>query len=133
MAQATIDIDDDELVDDDATPVGPTIEVDVCTTCQMLWFDTGELEALPADLQDAEPTPEEIAQTRSITAKWSKEMDEILAARESIEDNDTVHERFTNAMLRSVSKNPSFLRTLHRVSWEPPGIDADGEGRTKPD
>jgi Zn-finger nucleic acid-binding protein len=131
MALATIDLDFDEAVDDDQAEGDSTVAVDVCTNCQMLWFDAGELESLPADQKDAEPTAEEIAQLRSITTKWSKEMDEILASREVIADNDTLHERFTNSMMRSITKNPGFLRALHRVSWEPPGVDADGDGQTE--
>jgi Zn-finger nucleic acid-binding protein len=41
-------------------------ELDVCKLDEVIWFDAGELEALPADLPNAEPTPEQQAQITQI-------------------------------------------------------------------
>jgi len=40
--------------------------LDVCLADEVVWFDAGELEALPADLPDPEPTPEEQAKIQQV-------------------------------------------------------------------
>lgn len=63
MATVTAPFDADEL--DEGTPGdGPAtgeVPVDVCVADEVIWFDTAELDALPADLPDPQPTAEQEA------------------------------------------------------------------------
>ena len=63
MAATTFEVDADELAPGQGGGGATTTSapVDVCTECELLWFDTGELPALPVDLPNPEPTAEELA------------------------------------------------------------------------
>lgn len=62
--------------DSDEVPGAPapqgTVTLDVDADEQLIWFDAGEFEALPTDLPNAEPTPEELAEVESIRARYGE-------------------------------------------------------------
>ena len=67
--------DDDEAMEGeegDTEDVG-AVELDVDLDNQFIWFDAGELEQLPADLADPEPTAEENAAVDQITRQFSED------------------------------------------------------------
>ena len=63
MVTVSVPTDADE-VDEGQPGDGPTtaeVPVDVCTRDEVIWFDAGELDELPADLLDAQPTEQQEA------------------------------------------------------------------------
>lgn len=101
--------------DDDETPEGEpgdgsdlgTVEIDVDVANQFIWFDAGELDELPVDLPDAEPSPEELAKVAEIAGQFG---DGIEAAAHD-RDADDLSER----LYRRVARHPGALDTLDRV------------------
>ena len=73
-------VDADE-VPEGADGDGPTtaeVPLDVCVADEVVWFEAGELEAMPADLEDPEPSAQELAALAKIRAEFSKAYDEAL-------------------------------------------------------
>src|SRR5215510_1342367 len=60
MASVTIGVDPDELPGDPAG--GLRVTLDVCRDDQFIWFDPGELDELPEDLPEPQPSAAEVAQ-----------------------------------------------------------------------
>lgn len=89
--------DADEALEGEAGDGAATgeVPVEVCTADQVIWFDAGELQALPADLPDAEPTPEQVAALADIRRTFG---DALVAADES---RDGVTERVADRLLAS--------------------------------
>jgi hypothetical protein len=50
--------------------------VDVCVVDEVIWFEEGEVEELPADLPDAEPTAAEDASLAQIRRDFAASLDE---------------------------------------------------------
>ncbi len=46
-----------KLMIDVGSPVTETLDVEVCTTCELVWFDANEYEAIPVVIQQSEPKP----------------------------------------------------------------------------
>ena len=69
--------------------------LDVCVRDEVVWFDAGELDALPADLADAEPTAEQMAQIKQAADALA---DEIVAGERAEEDH-TITGWITNRVL----------------------------------
>jgi Zn-finger nucleic acid-binding protein len=51
------------------------VALDVCVTDEVLWFDTGELEALPPDAPAPPPDPREEAALESVTDRFGDALD----------------------------------------------------------
>ena len=88
MASVSAPVDADEAVEGAAgdAPAHAEVPVDVCTADQVIWFGVGELEAMPADLPDPEPTPEQEAALADIRASFGKDYAAALEEREGFTD-----------------------------------------------
>ena len=84
-----------------------SVEIDVDVANEFVWFDAGELDRLPVDLPDAEPTAEELAKIAEITAQFGAGIEAAAHEREA----DDVAEKF----YRRVAGHPGTLDTLDRV------------------
>lgn len=109
MVRVVIDADPDEVDEgqagDGATTVSVTIDVDVDN--QFLWFDAGELEELPEDIENAGPTPEQLAAEQQITARFGQEIEDAADEREGQEISEKLYRR--------VARHPGMLKTLDSV------------------
>lgn len=88
MASVSAPVDADEAPEGAAGdgPAHAEVPVDVCTADQLLWFDVGELDALPADLPEPEPTAEEEAALAEIRATFGAGYEAAIEAREGFTD-----------------------------------------------
>jgi Zn-finger nucleic acid-binding protein len=113
MRMVTVDLpyDDDEVDEGnegDGENLGE-IEVEVCTMCQFVWFDAGELEELPADLPDPELSADQQAQLDRIISDFGNQMASTFAER----DGRDPAERFA----RRVAGRPGLHRGLARATF----------------
>jgi hypothetical protein len=83
------------------------VEIDVDVANQFIWFDAGELDGLPLDRPDPEPSPEELAKIAEIAAQFGAGIEAASHER----DSDDLSEKF----YRRVARNPAALRTLDHV------------------
>jgi Zn-finger nucleic acid-binding protein len=108
MVTVTIGIDADESVDG---PLDMTdtdrVTLDVCRDDQFIWFDPGELDELPDDLPEPEPSAAEVAQVDRITTAYEREL---AAAYE----DDSLLGRFADKVAK---RHPSFVKFLDRVVY----------------
>ena len=109
MRRFVLPYDDDEAAEGEPGdgPDTGTVEIDVDVPNQFIWFDAGELDELPVDLPDAEPSAEELAKVAEIAAQFGAGIE--AAARDR--DADDVSER----LYRRVARHPGALDTLDRV------------------
>ncbi len=84
MVSVSVPFDGDEIAEGIAgdTADAGEVPVDVCVADQVVWFDVSELDTLPADLADPEPTPEQEAALASIRKDFG---DGVVAAAEARE------------------------------------------------
>ena len=111
MVTVDLPYDDDEVdegEEGDGENLG-SIEVEVCTICQFVWFDAGELEELPADLPDPEPTPEQEAALERIIDDFGRQMAATFADR----DAQDLAGRFA----RHLEDRPGMHRALSRATF----------------
>jgi hypothetical protein len=76
MVKVTAPFDGDEI-DEGVAGDGPAtgeLPVDVCRADEVIWFDAAELDQLPADQPDAEPTPEQEAKLAEIRRTFGEEL-----------------------------------------------------------
>jgi hypothetical protein len=109
MVTVAVPYDADEVdqgLDGDGPDTGD-VDVEVCVADQLIWFDAGELETLPADLPDAEPTAEQEAALAQIRADFGENLEAALEAQ----DDDQITERIYHRL----SRNPRLLRRLTKV------------------
>jgi Zn-finger nucleic acid-binding protein len=109
MKRFVLPYDDDEVPEGepgDGPDVG-SVEIDVDVANQFVWFDAGELEELPVDLPDPEPSAAELEKVAEIAAQFGAGVEEAARRR----DAGDVTERF----YRRVARNPGALSTLDRV------------------
>jgi hypothetical protein len=109
MVRILLPYDGDEAREDeegDTEDVG-TVELDVDLDNQFIWFDAGELEQLPADLEDAEPSAEENAALAQITRQFSEDYDAALDARDDHEISERIYQR--------IARRPGMLRAFERI------------------
>ena len=68
MVTTTIELDADEAPPGQAGggPATTSATIAVCSECELLWFDTGELAEFPRDLPNPEPTSEELAKIEQV-------------------------------------------------------------------
>lgn len=81
--------------------------LDVCESCQVIWFDAGELDALPADRPNAEPTDTELAHVSEITAAFGQQ---IVDAAHNAEA-----QRLTERIYRRIARHPGLHDALEEV------------------
>jgi Zn-finger nucleic acid-binding protein len=105
MKRVSMPYDEDET-DASGLALG-FVELDVDVANQFIWFDSGELDQLPEDQVDPEPTPEELAKVAEIASQFGAA---IVAAAEDRADDD-LSERF----YRRVARNPETLHALDKV------------------
>jgi len=109
MRRFSLPYDEDELPEGepgDGADIG-SVEIDVDVANQFVWLDAGELEALPEDLPDPEPSAVELEKVAEIAAQFGAGVE--AAARER--DAGDVTER----LYRRIARNPGALSTLDRV------------------
>ena len=105
MVSITVGTDADE-VDEGQPGDGPAtgeVPVDVCVVDQVIWFDVSELELLPADLPDPQPTAEQEAAVADIARQFG---DEIVAA-------DAARVGFTSRLLRRLHHSPKAAAAVN--------------------
>ena len=67
-----------------ATPdATTTLGLEVCLADEFIWFDAGELDAIPVDTNDPAPNPEEEAHLAEITEQFGDELGTEWSARDS--------------------------------------------------
>lgn len=81
--------------------------LDVCEPCQLIWFDSGEMEQFPLDLADPEPTRAELDALAELTDDFGEAY--VRAAHDRDEDT------FTERAYRVVARNPKLLRSFTSV------------------
>lgn len=109
MVRITLGYDDDEIPEGepgDGPDVGSVV-LDVDVENQFVWFDAGELDELPEDQADAEPTPEQLAAEAEIRARFGAEIEAAADARESRELSEKLYRR--------AARHPGLLGALDRV------------------
>jgi Zn-finger nucleic acid-binding protein len=117
MVSIAVGTDQDE-VDEGRPGDGPStseVPIDVCVVDQVVWFDVAELELLPADLPDPQPTPEQAAAVADIARRFGDEIVEADAARVGL----------TTRMLRRLHLSPKAAAAVNpptrTAAWpEPP-------------
>jgi len=60
-----------------------TLGLDVCLADELVWFDAGELDAIPVDSNEAAANPEEDAHLAEITEQFGDALSEEWSARDS--------------------------------------------------
>jgi Zn-finger nucleic acid-binding protein len=96
MARAVAPIDDDEAWEGapgDGANRG-TLEIDVCRLCQLIWFDAGEFERLPADIPDPALTPEQVAHLEEVREATERAVDERFADEDRRDLAERLYKRF---------------------------------------
>jgi Zn-finger nucleic acid-binding protein len=69
MVAVSLAYDPDET---EGTPPSGSVDVDVDVAEEVIWFDAGELEKLPADLPNPEPSAEELAAINEIRRRYGE-------------------------------------------------------------
>ena len=104
MKRFSMPYDDDEV--EGGVALG-FVEIDVDVANQFIWFDAGELDALPLDRPDAEPSAAELAKVAEIAAQFGAGIE---AASHERDDDD-----LSEKLYRRVARSPEALRTLDRL------------------
>jgi Zn-finger nucleic acid-binding protein len=109
MVNVTIGVDADEFAEGDPgdTPDTKQLSLDVCRDDQFIWFDPGELDELPADLPDPQPSAADLDKIAQIRKTYDHELDEAYA-------DHTLLGRFVD---RVAKRHPGFVRFLDRVVY----------------
>lgn len=108
MVSITVGTDADE-VDDGLPGDGPDtgeVPVDVCVADQVIWFDVSELEALPDDLPDPQPTAAQEAALADIRRTFGEDY---VAAVES-------RPGFTDRLYARLRRSPAAAGAVNPVS-----------------
>jgi Zn-finger nucleic acid-binding protein len=109
MVVVTLDYTNDEQPAETPATKAGSESVDVCTEDELIWFDPGEYEALPADVANAEPSADELAKIASIRQAFG---DQILQEGEA-EDDATL----TGHLYRHLTRHPLITRVAERHRW----------------
>jgi Zn-finger nucleic acid-binding protein len=109
MVEVTIGVDPDEAAGGEAgdQPDTSQVTLEVCREDQFIWFDPGELEQMPEDLPDPEPSAAELAKLEQIRKSYAKDLDELYA-------DHGLLDRFATHVQRH---HPGFVRFLDRVVY----------------
>lgn len=106
MVSISVPYDADEVpegTEGDAPDAGQ-VPVDVCVADQVVWFDVAELDALPADAADPEPTAEEEAALATIRMDFG----------ESLVAAETSREGFTDRVAERIRWSPKVFHLFGR-------------------
>jgi hypothetical protein len=109
MVRVTVDFDDDEVPEGepgDGADTGSVV-VDVDVDNQFIWFDAGELDELPTDLEDAPPSPDQLAAEAEIVSRFGAEIEAEADEREGQELSEQLYRR--------VARHPGALNALDSV------------------
>ena len=89
MVSVTVPFDGDEVAEGEPGDTADTgeVPVDVCVADQVVWFDATELDQLPADLPDAQPTAEQDAALADIRRTFGEGVDSALESRGGLADH----------------------------------------------
>jgi Zn-finger nucleic acid-binding protein len=109
MAVVNLDYTSDERPEVSADNKLGTEALDVCTEDELIWFDPGEFEALPADLPKPEPSADELAKIASIRQAFG---DQIVAAAHQRDDAT-----LTEHLYRHLSRHPFVVAVAQRHRW----------------
>ena len=105
MTSVTIGFDADE---ESGQPFGTQhVTLDVCRDDQFIWFDPGELDELPEDLPEPQPSAAEVAQLATIRKAYDRELD-------AAWKDDSPLGRFAN---RVSKRHPGFVKFLDRAVY----------------
>ncbi len=109
MRRLALPYDDDEAPEgtDGDTPDTGSVEIDVDVANQFVWFDAGELDRLPADRPDREPTPEELAKVAEIAEQFGDGLEAAAHQRDA--------GGLTERLYRRIARDPGAVSTLDRV------------------
>jgi hypothetical protein len=109
MVRVTLPYDTDETPSGDRGDGGAqgTVVLDVDLEEQFIWFDAGELDLLPEDLPNPEPSAEELAQVAQIRAKFGSDLEADQAARDDHELSERIY--------RHLATRPGLLKVLDDV------------------
>ncbi|MGN6695485.1 MAG: hypothetical protein ACTHN0_15010 [Aquihabitans sp.] len=80
------------------------VPVDVCVVDQVIWFDVSELELLPADLPDPQPTAEQEAAVQDIARRFA---DDVAAVQQDRAIG------FTDRLLRRLHVSPAAASAVN--------------------
>lgn len=106
MVVVDLAYDPDESAE--VAPGSPSEALDVCTEDQLIWFDPGEYEALPADVPNPEPSPEELARIAAIRQAFGES---VVAAAHAREDRT-----LTEHLYRHLAGHP-YVNRVAQGLW----------------
>ncbi len=109
MVRVSLPYDADEVptgTPGDGDDLG-TVELDVDVEEQFIWFDAGELDRLPDDLADAEPSADELAREAELRARFGADVAAALDARDDREISERIYQR--------LAKRPGLVKALDDV------------------
>ena len=109
MVRVEVDFDDDEVPEGDPGDGEDTgsVVVDVDVENEFIWFDAGELDELPLDHEDAQPSPEELAAEAEIVQRFGAEIEAESEEREGHELSEQLYRR--------VARHPGALDAMDSV------------------
>ena len=109
MAVVSLGVDQDEVPEGQPGdgPDTDTVKVDLCPSCQVLWFDSNELAGLPADQPDAQPSQDELAHIAEIRRLFG---DAIEAAVE-----ERVHAHLADRLIGVAARKPAVAKVLTKT------------------
>jgi hypothetical protein len=82
MVAITVTVDDDELEGNEG-PGAHLVTLDVAPGEQFLWFHVVDLESMPTDLPNPQPSKEEVAKLEALRKQSSNAIERDLAARDA--------------------------------------------------
>jgi len=119
MVTVTVGVDADEIAEGDPGDQPDTAQVtlDVCRNDELIWFDPGELDELPQDLENPKPSADEQAKIDQIVTTFGESVD---AAYDERHDAGIVN-RFANHV---VAHHSGFTSLLDRLPYRASSQDA---------
>lgn len=111
MVKVTAPYDSDEALEGEPgdTPDTGEVPVEVCERDQVIWFDAGELDQLPKDLPDPQPSQQELDAVAKIRADFGEQLMDAADGREGIAD------RITDRMLYSRGAFGPIARKIAKI------------------
>ena len=109
MAAVEVAYDADEIPEG-IVGDGPTLGsewVDVCESCQVVWFDAAELDALPLDQPDVAPSDAEVARVAEIRSRFGQQV--VSASR------DAQSGQLTERIYQRIARHPRLTDALEEV------------------
>jgi hypothetical protein len=84
--------------------------LEVCRDDPFIWFDPGELDELPQDLPNPEPSPEEQKKIDLVVNTFARNLEQAYDA----EENRGIMNKVANRVVRD---HPGFVRLLDHVVY----------------